>query len=571
MPQHPFPDPGPDGEEPDSSLLPPEAEGNGPENDRVESAEQGLYVCLPAEQLTLAGFAQGAETDTMTPGPLLATIVDTVTGQDGTGLAGCSDDQLMGIISAARRIESRTAWTLMAAIAEFAARHDGSKLADEFAPDELADELHLTPPSAADQMHYASTVARRLPRTFAALAAGRIHPVHVRIIEDETSVLSDQDAAKADAILADAAPGKTFGELRSAAHKLILKLDPEAAKKRKESAKQEAHVRPFRENSGNAGMVARELPSDEVLASWQHVEQRALDLRAAGMPGTLRELRVRAYLDLLQERDSRDLPAGPVSAACPARTPLDGQPPGPPSLGPGPDGPGPDGPGPDGPGRNGGSGGPAPGPDPASSHNPAHGPSLAALVSITVPLATLQGRSDTPGEADGFGPLDGDDARDLAAAAARHPRTRWCLTVVHPDGTAAAHGCLPGRRLPPGTGPPDSLNIRMIPVARGPCDHPHAEVGYHPSRALQHLIRARSATCTAPGCRRPAARCDLDHTVPWDEGGITCECDLAPLCRHHHRCKQAEGWQLKQPEPGILIWRTPSGRRYTTTPTEYPV
>jgi hypothetical protein len=514
MPQHPFPDPGPDGEEPDSSLLPPEAEGNGPENDRVEPAEQGLYVCLPAEQLTLAGFAQGAEADTMTPGPLLATIVDTVTGQDGTGLAGCSDDQLMGIISAARRIESRTAWTLMAAIAEFAARHDGSKLADEFAPDELADELHLTPLSAADQMHYASTVARRLPRTFAALAAGRIHPVHVRIIEDETSVLSDQDAAKADAILADAAPGKTFGELRSAAHKLILKLDPEAAKKRKESAKQEAHVRPFRENSGNAGMVARELPSDEVLASWQHVEQRALDLRAAGMPGTLRELRVRAYLDLLQERDSRDIPVdGGADEARPIGR-YDG-----PDL---PDGPG----GKGNPGGNGPSGhGPAPQPGPAA------GPSVAALVTITIPWATLQGRSEGPGEADGFGPLDGDDARDLAAAAARHPRTRWCVTAVNPDGTAAAHGCLPGRHLPPGTGPPGSLNIHMIPVARGPCDHPHAEVGYHPSRALQHLIRARSATCTAPGCRRPAARCDLDHTVPWDQGGITCECDLAPPCK----------------------------------------
>ncbi len=52
-------------------------------------------------------------------------------------------------------------------------------------------------------------------------------------------------------------------------------------------------------------MVARELPPDEVLASWQHVQQRALDLRAAGMPGTLQELRVLAYLDLLQGRDSR--------------------------------------------------------------------------------------------------------------------------------------------------------------------------------------------------------------------------------------------------------------------------
>jgi hypothetical protein len=41
------------------------------------------------------------------------------------------------------------------------------------------------------------------------------------------------------------------------------------------------------------------------------------------------------------------------------------------------------------------------------------------------------------------------------------------------------------------------------------------------------------------------------------------------LCRHHHRCKQAEGWQLEQPEPGVLVWRTPSGRKYVTAPTEY--
>jgi hypothetical protein len=45
--------------------------------------------------------------------------------------------------------------------------------------------------------------------------------------------------------------------------------------------------------------------------------------------------------------------------------------------------------------------------------------------------------------------------------------------------------------------------------------------------------------------------------------------NLAPLCRHHHRAKQAQGWQLKQPEPGLLIWHTPSGRSYTTTRTRY--
>ena len=48
------------------------------------------------------------------------------------------------------------------------------------------------------------------------------------------------------------------------------------------------------------------MASEEVLASWQHIDQRARELRGAGVTGSLRELRVRAYLDLLQERDSRD-------------------------------------------------------------------------------------------------------------------------------------------------------------------------------------------------------------------------------------------------------------------------
>jgi hypothetical protein len=240
-----------------------------------------------------------------------------------------------------------------------------------------------------------------------------------------------------------------------------------------------------------------------------------------------------------------------------------------------------------------GPGGPGPGPGPAPRPGPAAGPSLAALVTITIPLTTYQGRSGTPGEADGFGLVDGDDARDLAAAAARHPRTRWCVTALNPDGTAAAHGCLPGRHPPPGrasptvtggpalgpdpppgTRPQDylhSLGTDLAPVTRGSCDHARAEAGYRPSRKLRHLVRARSARCTAPGCGRPAARCDLDHTVPWDQGGITCECDLAPLCRHHHKCKQAQGWHLEQPEPGVLNWRTPSGRTYATTPTVYPI
>jgi hypothetical protein len=568
VPPEPIPDRGPD-EEPDDSSLPGE-EWDGPEECLPEDClpEQGLFVCLPAEELTLEGFAEDGRADTMEPGPLLATVVGAVTGDDAQGLKGTSDDQLTGILSASLRMESRAVWTRLAALAEFAARRPASR--DQgiratgapaagadgisvFAADELAGVLNRTWQSTAGELSYAKSVTERLPRTFTALGAGRIHPVHLSIIEDETRFLKPEDAARADEILSQQAPSLTFGKLRSAAHRLVLKLDPDAAARRKEAARRETHVRAFREASGNAGLIAREMPTDEVLASMQHVEQRALDLRAAGVPGTLQELRVQAYLDLLQERDSRTALADPAVNADPAaNTDPDG------NDGPsaGPDQPG--GPGPNGTGR------------------PAHpdpGPSLAAQVTITVPLAALDGDPGACGEADGFGLVDAEDARALVAAASRNPKTRWCVTALHPDGTAAAHACATGRHCwSAGQQTADflrTLNLTLTPVIRGPCDHAQAQRAYRPSRSLRHLVNARNTRCTAPGCGRPAARCDLDHTTPWHLGGITCPCNIAPLCRHHHRCKQAEGWWLEQPEPGVLKWRAPSGRTFGTRPAVY--
>ena len=182
------------------------------------------------------------------------------------------------------------------------------------------------------------------------------------------------------------------------------------------------------------------------------------------------------------------------------------------------------------------------------------GPSLAAQVTITVPWSAQEDQSTDPADVDDFGLVDNDDARDLLAAAARDPQTRWCVTSLNPDGTAAAHGCVPGRHPPPGfttsrspgggpspgpdpppgTRPQDWLHerrVRLTPITRGHRHHEHGETGYRPSRKLQHLIKARNAQCGAPGCGRPAAKCDLDHTLAWDKGELTCECDLCPLCK----------------------------------------
>ena len=47
------------------------------------------------------------------------------------------------------------------------------------------------------------------------------------------------------------------------------------------------------------------------------------------------------------------------------------------------------------------------------------------------------------------------------------------------------------------------------------------------------------------------------------------ECNHNPLCRHHHRVKQLQGWRLEQPEPGVLAWVTPSGWKYISGPTTH--
>ena len=160
------------------------------------------------------------------------------------------------------------------------------------------------------------------------------------------------------------------------------------------------------------------------------------------------------------------------------------------------------------------------------------------------------------------------------------------------DGTAVAHGCARGSHpwIPPpedsGDGPPTTrdgpdarqaaalaeflrrLNVTLTPIAKGTCDHRNAEDRYVPSRKLKHLIRARTATCPAPGCGAQAHHADIDHTTPYP-AGPTDDCDLGPPCRRHHRCKRAPGWKLEQPEPGTFRWTTPSGRSYTTRPTVY--
>ena len=67
---------------------------------------------------------------------------------------------------------------------------------------------------------------------------------------------------------------------------------------------------------------------------------------------------------------------------------------------------------------------------------------------LVVPLATLLGLAERPGEIHGFGLLDPALARELAAAAAASPRTEVCVTVTSAEGYAIGHGCARPARTP---------------------------------------------------------------------------------------------------------------------------
>jgi hypothetical protein len=88
---------------------------------------------------------------------------------------------------------------------------------------------------------------------------------------------------------------------------------------------------------------------------------------------------------------------------------------------------------------------------------------------------------------------------------------------------------------------------------------------------LREFVAARDGTCRSPTCGQPAWRGDLDHTVPWQDGGLTCSCNLGGVCRTHHKIKQLPGWRLEQLAPGHFRWTTPAGRQYDVRPDSYPV
>jgi hypothetical protein len=163
---------------------------------------------------------------------------------------------------------------------------------------------------------------------------------------------------------------------------------------------------------------------------------------------------------------------------------------------------------------------------------------------VTVPALSLLDRSDEPVTLEGYGPIDLETARILAARAPSFVRV-----LTHPE-----------------TGAVLSVGRKRYKVPKD----------------LRMWLRVRDGTCRFVGCGRRAERCDVDHTKERQHGGLTEHRNLAHLCRKHHTEKgasagasagagvgaSADAWTVVQSPDGsgVLTWTSPRGHTYETRP-----
>jgi hypothetical protein len=150
----------------------------------------------------------------------------------------------------------------------------------------------------------------------------------------------------------------------------------------------------------------------------------------------------------------------------------------------------------------------------------------APQIGVVVAMSILAGPDEQPAELTGAGPITAPTARRIAAAGV------WRRLLTDPAG-------------------------QLLEISADT---------YEPPQAMRDLVLARDRTCRGPGCRSPADRCDLDHTVPWPTGP-TSPANLRALCRSHHRLKtHTDTTHSAHDHGGGHTWTLPSGRTYTREP-----
>lgn len=483
-------------------------------------------------------WAQGGALDTAKPSPQLVAEIATARGADGR-FATLTDEELLGVVG---RVAVSESWVLslkLGAVAELARRkqqgrqerrHGMPACWDDGLTEELMPVLGMGRRASGDLVDMAVNITGRLDVTAAALEAGEMGYIKARIVADATIGLADDAAVNAERLAQKWCGGsfasKTPAEIGKLIARAAVAADPRAAQSRRENAERDSRVESWNEAAGTVTLAALGVNPAEAAAAEQVIDDTARAYKKAGIGHRIGPLRVQALLDKVLGRD----PLASASAAVAG---------------------------------------------------------LRAEVNLTLPvmilpLLTVLGLADNPGEAGRQGVLDPGLVRQLAtAAAAAGATSRWHLTLTDDRGRAVAHGCQdgapgmnPGKKGTPFTitsPQAGKLTFQLHPIPLGAeCDHRFEVAGHDPSPLLRHLVQVRDGSCVEFGCSRAAVRCDFEHSIPFEKGGRTCLCNGNCKCRRGHGLKQRKDWAAIQ-TGGYTQWHTANGRTHITGPRQYPI
>jgi hypothetical protein len=344
---------------------------------------------------------------------------------------------------------------------------DRVAFAERAAAADLAVRLHMSETSVRSIGADARLLRTRLPRVWARFRDGEVAPANARYTAELARSLPDDVLAEFDAALEDSITRLTPARFRVRARALRERIHDVALAERARVAAQTRGVWIENDLDGMAWLTMK-LPADVAHRAYAHIDGAARSLaRADGEGRTLAQLRGDVAGDLL-------IGTGTGAAA---------------STG------------------------------------------ASVSVAVTVPVMTLLGCSDEPATLEGYGPIDADTARRLAAHAPSFTRL-----LTHPVSSA------------------------LLDVDR---------ITYRPPADLKRALEIVDATCRFPGCGRPAHGCDLDHSIDRQYGGETRSGNLAHLCRHHHRLKHESRWRVEHGPGRHIVWTSPTGHRREPDPPPF--
>ncbi len=507
-----------------------------------------------------------------------------------------SDAEAVGELRAAWAQVSRAYARCWAAMAEVSRR-----TTPDWETAEIAAALTFTTRRADYELACAEVLLDRLPRVYAALAAGELDHHKARVFTDYLNELTPGQAERICARLVPLAPGWTTGQLAARLLREVQAIDPGYTRRNYEQAVRERGVHGYLDHTGTAVLSGSGLPAEEAAAAAARLEALADALRVAGYPATINQTRADLFLRLLdgsldgltgEQILATMLALGPLTPAdpdptqpepaqqrAPAQEPEQPEPAGQPEPSGRPAQPGG--------ARQPGTGAPG-GTAPA---RPVH-----YGIEVWVRLSTLLGLDEHPAELPGWGPIPAPAARNLIAT--QH-HAEWRIAIVDTQGYLL-HGDLTRRRPRSREHHPDHRDriggiveiavpasmLGELPAlaAQHPTwawvlhgitgswehrDHARAALDAHPQRRFAHIalrrhIQMRDRHCVGPGCRRPATSSELDHTHDHADGGPTTSTNNGPNCPRHHTMKHQGGWTLTQPQAGHFSWISPMGQHYHT-------